>query len=719
MQFQSTLSYVKNPPPGYQQPAFDFMGELEKLKHNVTVGVFKSQYDFEVALQYLVYSVHDAHVDLYAGILSVFSYASPVPLVAASIDGKKAPKIYFADDIISRREDMARGMENPISAVSRINGEPAIEYLTRFGARQSVGMLEPHADWNELMDHPVQDVQGIYSIFSGSSTFYPGNSLTFSFEDTSIDDVETNWLAIYNNAEFTGPLETPGDFYNFFVLGLLPASYYNVQLPEAFGGPPDENAPTTEVLPGIGDAPIDDTIEEELSDWYIRSYGAFPKKVDFTQETLGLNNETILTGYFYEAISTGVISIPHFSQFGLHVGSFGDGLTGFMEKAKEKSIPHIIIDLQKNYGGSTGIALMLFREFFPGIDPFAGSQRRSHELGNILGSAATQYWQNLAADSEERLKLLAAEWIITTRINAETGRNFTSWEEYAGPRRQNEDDFSLVFHAAAFDGWLLNRYLNDDAEDDRLKWKPEDIVILTDGTCSSACALFVELAAQAGARTVVMGGTPKPGPMQAASGSRGALVYTGKLLDHDLDWIGERNETVRSLSTPNRNETGIYINHAAFNLRDQLRADDTSTPLQFRYVPANCRLYFTVDNVYNMTALWHDVARATFEDPSICVEGSTEYASDREQMAPEPPAVEAPAPLSASTFTVDYELTTDNGLPAAEPFASHDPRAPPTYGPCPASNVHAVVAKLSSTPVATPLATRSTRNGVAHRLAKT
>ncbi|WYZ36323.1 hypothetical protein EsH8_XII_000073 [Colletotrichum jinshuiense] len=300
MQFQSTLSYVKNPPPGYQQPAFDFMGELEKLKHNVTVGVFKSQYDFEVALQYLVYSVHDAHVDLYAGILSVFSYASPVPLVAASIDGKELPKIYFADDIISRRENIVRGIDSPISAVSRIDGEPAIEYLTRFGARQSVGMLEPHADWNQLMDHPVQDVQGIFSIFSGSSTFYPGDSLTFSFEDTSIDDVETNWLAIYNNAEFTGPLETPGDFYNFFVLGLLPASYYNVQLPEAFGGPPDENAPIIEAPPGTGDTPTDDTTEQELSDWYIRSYGAFPEKADFTQESLGLYSEAILTGYFYE-----------------------------------------------------------------------------------------------------------------------------------------------------------------------------------------------------------------------------------------------------------------------------------------------------------------------------------------------------------------------------------------------------------------------------------
>lgn len=96
MQFQSTLAYLKDPPEGYQQPAFDLMQGLEDLKKNVTAGVFKNQYDFEATLQYLVYSVHDAHVDLFAGVLSAFSFASPWPLVTASIDGKEIPKVYFA-----------------------------------------------------------------------------------------------------------------------------------------------------------------------------------------------------------------------------------------------------------------------------------------------------------------------------------------------------------------------------------------------------------------------------------------------------------------------------------------------------------------------------------------------------------------------------------------------------------------------------------------------
>ncbi|GJC96553.1 peptidase S41 family protein [Colletotrichum higginsianum] len=678
MQFQSNLAYLKNPPAGYQQPAFDFMGALEELKHNVTAGAFKNQYDFEAMLQYLVYSVHDAHVNLYAGILSVFSYASPIPLVSASIDGKEAPKVYFADDIIGRRDNISNGVESSISAVSHINGEPVVEFLTRFAALQSVGMLEPHADWNELMDHPVQDVQRIFSIFSGSSTFYPGDILTFSFEDSSIPNWETNWLAIYNTAEYTGPLETSGDFYNFFVLGLLPDSYDEVPLPIVFRGPLG-----TENSPAAGDTPTGGGTTEEPGAWYNRSYGAFPQTPDIQQDNL--DDESVLTGYFYEDISTGVLSIPHFNQYGLEMGTYGLALAQFIEGAKEKRASRIVIDLQKNFGGSTGIALLLFREFFPGIDPFAGSQRRSHELGNILGSAKTQYWQDVAAGTEEGLGLLADEWVIAARLNAETGRNFTSWEgEYEGPRRQNDDDFSLVatnffapqerydlnnpqFHEATFDGWRLTRYLDDSGEQTRTMWKPDDVVILTDGTCSSACALFLELAkTQAGARTVVVGGAPKPGPMQAASGSRGARLYTGDTLDKDFSWISGRNESVRRLLPHDRNETGIFVDYAAFNLRDQLREDDTSTPLQFRYVPADCRLYFTVDNVYNMTALWHDVAHAAFENPSLCVEGSTGYGSrdGRANAPPESSAVPAPVPRPAVEFSVDYDPSTDNGLPA-------------------------------------------------------
>lgn len=165
-----------------------------------------------------------------------------------------------------------------------------------------------------------------------------------------------------------------------------------------------------------------------------------------------------------------------------------------------------------------------------------------------------------------------------------------------------------------------------------------------------------------------MGGAPKPGPMQAASGSRGARIYSNDNLDDHIAWVGKKNEAVQTRLPANRDDTGIFINRASFNLRDQLREDDTSTPLQFRYAAADCRLYFTLDNVYNMMALWHDVARAAFEDSSLCVQGSTEYASQggTALAPPEPSGSLVPATVSATTFTVDYDPSNSDGLPAGD-----------------------------------------------------
>ena len=61
------------------------------------------------------------------------------------------------------------------------------------------------------------DIQAYFDVFSGGATFYPGDTITFVLENgTSITD---NFLAVYNSPGPTGPLETGGDFYNFFVLG--------------------------------------------------------------------------------------------------------------------------------------------------------------------------------------------------------------------------------------------------------------------------------------------------------------------------------------------------------------------------------------------------------------------------------------------------------------------------------------------------------------------
>ncbi len=218
-QFQSTLAYLKNPPPSYQQPSVDLLAGLNVLQQGIQNGIFTNEYEFEAALQALLYATHDAHVELFAGALAVFSFGSSYEIVSLSIDGLQLPKVYFADDLAASNNFASY---TP-SAIASINGIDTTTYLTEFASNNSYGTLEPHADWNQLMLSAAQDIQGFASVFNGGATFFPGDTITFKLENgTEINDT---WLAVYYSQGNTGPLETGGDFYNFFVLGFYPASY--------------------------------------------------------------------------------------------------------------------------------------------------------------------------------------------------------------------------------------------------------------------------------------------------------------------------------------------------------------------------------------------------------------------------------------------------------------------------------------------------------------
>lgn len=523
--------------------------------------------------------------------------------------------------------------------------------MTKFAALNSAGTLEPHADWNQLMSSPAIDIQGLYNVWSGGATFYPGDKHSFTWADESY--LNSTWVALYNNPAHTGPLSTGGDFYNYFVLGLIPDSYNESVYPVA-----------------EDDSGDDDMANDTLTNWYDASYKAYPANPDVIQEGLSSTGGGLVTGYLLNESSTGVLSIPSFDMYGDYIGSFAQAVIDFITQAQAANTSRVIIDLQQNLGGQSLLAYDTYKRFFPDNDAYRGSRRRSFEMANALGRATTEYWDRLEPgtdDYDNYYELLAAdEWVITDRLNADTGANFTSWEEYYGPRTTHGDSFSLterynlsseVFSESAFDGWSL-----PDAYPAQ-PWDASDIVLLTDGLCSSSCAEFVEMMTQRGARTVVAGGRPSAGPMQAASGTRGARLYSADLLDVDIEWVRETAAGTHG-SLPEVREPGIQtIAYAGLNLRDQVRAGE-DVPLQFRYQAAHCRIYYTLKNVYNTTRLWLDAAAAAWDDEALCVEGSTGFASFLNTTAAKPPpARTAASPPQLNALAADLDVNTAADAP--------------------------------------------------------
>lgn len=153
----------------------------------------------------------------------------------------------------------------------------------------------------------------------------------------------------------------------------------------------------------------------------------------------------------------------------------------------------------------------------------------------------------------------------------------------------------------------------------------------------------------AGVRTVAVGGLPARGPMQTASGNRGAATYSADDLDNDrkeLKSVVQDEATYNQLAA--RNDPGMYSRYISINLRDQMRNGD-SIPLQFRYDASDCRLYYTIQNAFNMSRLWRDAAAATWDSPSLCVPGSTGYSKTSNQNRKSPPRPAPEPPLSYKT----------------------------------------------------------------------
>lgn len=458
LQFQTTLSYLKSPPTSYQQPAVDLLAGLSRIQTAIDEGVFANQYEFEATLQTLIYAAHDGHVDMLAGALSAFSFASPRDVVSLSLDGQQAPKAYLADDLFD--SDFFTNFQP--SAIKSLNGKDATTYLSEFASVNSAGTLEAHADWNQLMLSAAQDIQGFFNVFSGGATFYPGDNITFLLENgTSWTE---NYLAIYNSPGPTGPLQTGGDFYNFFVLGFYPASYD----PDEDSSEDDSNDDSSiESATSSDAATVASTIPTPTPTGWNNT--AYPEIPDIAQEDLGTFGDGVVSGmllinifqahvillvvkmftnnnvgYFFNSTSTSVLSIPSFDVDGDAVFSFQQTIAQFINETRAVGLKRVVIDLQQNYGGQSLLAIDTFKQFFPNIEPFTGSRMRAHTSADVLGKTLTPYWDSLAEDDETKYILAADEWVVTDRINADTNRNFTSWEEFFGPNSYNGDNFTNI-----------------------------------------------------------------------------------------------------------------------------------------------------------------------------------------------------------------------------------------------------------------------------------
>ncbi|KAL8961909.1 MAG: hypothetical protein Q9183_005237, partial [Haloplaca sp. 2 TL-2023] len=299
---------------------------------------------------------------------------------------------------------------------------------------------------------------------------------------------------------------------------------------------------------------------------------------------------------------------------------------------------------------------------------------RAHPAANVLGDTITTFFDS--SNDTVKEALAGNVWTAGGYINAGTGQNFSSWSELYGPHTANgdlftttqRDNLSSVIFSEAEQGIIVYGFGNRSISSPQ-PFDAKNIVLLADGTCSAACAHFVELMHhQAGVRTVAAGGLPQAGPMQIPAGTRGAEPYSAFALDLDISFAASINATAAA-SLPTNRSIDFYITYAGFNLRDAVRKND-ATPLQFQNEPADCRIFYTAPTVYNFENLWNYVIDAMWRNPSLCIAGSAsrfEPSTASNSPAAPPPQLSERSPkpiipnIPPSTTTVEERAVIDPG----------------------------------------------------------
>ncbi|EFR02653.1 peptidase S41 family protein [Nannizzia gypsea CBS 118893] len=616
--WQSTIDYLPDPPKGYLLPGVDLEGGLREIRDKATGNKYANEYEFQSDLTRLAASAHDGHFDLSLDAISTFTFLRDEigSLVSVSPDGKKHPEIYIFSDLNTTATEKVKWKA---SAIKSIDGQDAVQWLQAWSYHD--GYQDPDALYNSLFHSIPRYEQGSSGAFFGIGGAYTGPNTTITFENGTTREF-TNYATFQQS--FTGVVS--GDtFYDTFCNGKLEQQ---------------QEKKKRDVIMAVGRKEVH-RHKRGVSGEAVRAL--FPKAV----EEFKLGD---VAGYFLDGDrkDTAVLSINSFSgsdkSGDLHFQEFSSVITRFLAACKKEGKSKLIIDVTANGGGAVFLGYDVFKQLFPNTEPNDASNLRATEQLNFIGSKVTA----LLADPKQRnstmgLSMRGSDFDIGVYIDTK-GDVLTGWNDFFGPEQVGGFNFTQLATwnlksedlAFASGDTVVAGYLN------RINlpppvFKPEEMILLTDGTCSSTCAIFADLLKRNGVKSVVTGGRPRDGPVQAVGGVKGSQVLTylqmyqvASLVYTGYSTVQER-ERLAKTSIGEMYRTGEYVlartrgagSGGRVNFRNAVRPDDRSrTPRQFVNEPADCRLWMTQAMLFDMNKLWRAVYDVAWGDSS-CTPGST------------------------------------------------------------------------------------------------
>ncbi|KAE9375497.1 hypothetical protein N431DRAFT_463579 [Stipitochalara longipes BDJ] len=608
LQWQSDLSYLKHPPPGYMEPAIDIHANLTLILNNIKDGNYKNEHEFQTHLFKTFQAVHDGHFRFSPDLLSkVFAFRRPVEIVSVSKDGTGIPKVYTKEDIIIYNS----GNWTP-SALTRINGQQVnifLEDLAQLGFLQ-----DPDALYNNLMFEMAFDAESIQKRYTGMFAlagrfgyFYPGPNTTIEFENGTMN-------TYYNYAEIVGDFTGISDGLAIFQK-FCTGPHQNTPLGQE-KTPKAPTPPPTALIPAYGyPNPHVITVDQQLSGYFLDG----PGYTDVAVLSI-LSFEPTFPVQFQTAIQT------------------------FISDAMAAGKTKMVIDLSGNGGGDILLGYDLFRQFFPQIVQDGFTRMREHEAFNIASKGISQYSANFSTTALSSVDYLAYQSPLNFRYDLNvTNKPFSTYEDKFKPQQFNGDNFTQLMRWNLDDNsttvnsvWGLGATITGygNRRNFTQPFDAKDIIMIYDGFCASTCGIFSEfMRLQGGVKSIAMGGRPSKSAIQGIGGTKGAnnypFAYIRQITGLAISTISA-DQTYNGIAAPMYSDLPTNRStDTSLNVRDNILRDnlEDGIPAQFVYEAADCRLYYEPSMITNVTAIWRKAADAAW-GAGKCVSGSLPHANE-------------------------------------------------------------------------------------------
>ncbi|KAI1496509.1 peptidase S41 family protein [Biscogniauxia marginata] len=664
VEWQSTLAWLKDPPASYMLSPVDIQRDLDNISATATAGGFASEYDFQLAVMQIITSAHDGHFSYRPDIFKVFRFRSNLAsdIVSVSKDGKEVPKLYH-------KADLAFNATKTPVAITRINGQDAVTFISDLNSKFSV-FQDPDSQWNNQFA-TYANPEG--SLVIAASLAFQGPRVTLTYEDGQ-QKAEDTFATLPEGVEFSG-ITNGEEFYN------------------RFCNPEGEES----VAAGSSTVPVaTSSAGLVIPEPTISGYPVPIVRDSGSNTTSGY----FLNGTGYEDVA--VLSVSSFAPSG-NVGSleyltnFQDTVESFLSQSNKAGKKRLVIDVTANGGGFVVAGYELFAQLFPDVEQFGATNLRlADSMVDIARIAASipAGFQPTTVNEQLALQILAQNSITTNLLPGGVltpdGQPFTTVDEIISPVSLKNDQFTAYQNAPlnmpAFEFNLTG--VGSRANPPPAVFSPENVVILTDGTCGSTCTLFSYLLLfQLNVKSTAVGGRPQVGPMQSIAGVEGAQVFLfseisslasavielapkrcqAELLAGELGVLADGYVLKRGIDP---------VNAGAINGKNAFSPSDSQTPLQFLYEPANCRFFYTAEMLSKPELVWQRTVDATWTDPGLyCVQGSQvdanqsktvdplfQFDANNTRIANNPETVSAAAVIAQGQWLISLALVGGSAL---------------------------------------------------------